>query len=58
MNEAAKAARREYKRNWQRKNRDKVKKYQEDYWNRKAQEAAAATQTAIDRGKTRPAQED
>lgn len=40
MNEAAKAARREYKRKWQRENRDKVKQYQENYWTKKAQEAA------------------
>lgn len=46
MNEAAKAARRAYKRKWQRENRDKVKQYQEKYWNRKAQEAAAADSTA------------
>lgn len=42
MTEAARAARREYKKKWQRENRDKVKKYQADYWNRKAQAAAAA----------------
>lgn len=41
MNEAAKAARREYKRKWQRENADKVKEYQERYWAKKAQEAAA-----------------
>ena len=41
MNEAAKEARRAYKRQWQRNNPDKVKAYQEAYWNRKAQEAAA-----------------
>lgn len=44
MTEAARAARREYKKKWQRENADKVKKYQADYWNRKAQEAAAAAQ--------------
>lgn len=43
MNEEAKAARRAYKRAWQRANRDKVKQYQTKYWNRKAQEAAATT---------------
>ena len=46
MNEAAKEARRAYKRKWQRENRDKVKQYQENYWNRKAQEAAANSDTA------------
>ena len=40
MNEAAKAARRAYKRKWQRENPDKVKRYQENYWSKKAQEAA------------------
>lgn len=40
MNEAAKEARRAYKRKWQRENADKVKRYQENYWSRKAQEAA------------------
>ena len=42
MTEAARAARREYKKKWQRENADKVKKYQADYWNRKALAAAAA----------------
>lgn len=41
MNEAAKEARRAYKRKWQRDNADKVKQYQANYWNKKAQEAAA-----------------
>ena len=42
MTEAAKEARRAYKRKWQRENADKVKGYQEKYWNRKAEEAAKA----------------
>lgn len=42
MNEKAKEARRAYKREWNRKNKDKVKAAQERYWNRKAEEAAAA----------------
>lgn len=42
MNEAAKQARREYQRKWNAAHRDKVKEYQERYWNRKAQEAAEA----------------
>lgn len=41
MNEAAKQARREYKRKWQRENPDKVKEYQARYWDKKAREAAA-----------------
>ena len=40
MTEAAKQARREYKRKWQQEHPEKVKKYQSDYWNRKAQAAA------------------
>ncbi len=38
MNEAAKEARRAYRREWQRKNPDKVRAYQERYWSRKAAE--------------------
>lgn len=38
MTEAAKQARREYKRAWNRANPDKVKKYQAEYWQRKAEE--------------------
>lgn len=41
MNEQAKAARRAYKREWNRRNPDKVRQYQQNYWNRKAKEAAA-----------------
>lgn len=41
MNEAAKEARRAYKRQWNKDNPEKVKAYQEKYWNKKAQEAAA-----------------
>lgn len=44
MNEKAAAARRAYKREWNRRNRDKVKAAQERYWNRKA-EAAETTET-------------
>ena len=39
MNEKAKEARRQYKREWARRNKDKVKEYQERYWTRKAAEA-------------------
>lgn len=38
MNEAAKEARRQYVREWQRKNKDKIRAAQERYWTRKAQE--------------------
>lgn len=40
MTEQAKEARRAYRREWNRKNRDKVKAAQERYWNKKAAEAA------------------
>ena len=42
MTEAAKEARRQYKREWNRKNRDKVRAAQERYWNKRA---AAQNQT-------------
>ena len=42
MTEQAAEARRAYKREWARNNRDKVKAQQERYWTRKAAEAAAA----------------
>lgn len=45
MTEEARAARRAYKREWNRKNKDKVKAAQERYWTRKA-EAAAQDQRA------------
>lgn len=42
MNEKAKEARRAYKREWNRKNRDKVKAAQARYWERKAAAAVCA----------------
>lgn len=42
MNEAAKEKQRAYHRKWQQEHRDKVKKYQSDYWNRKAEQETAA----------------
>lgn len=36
MSEAARAARREAHRKWQRENREKVREYQARYWNRRA----------------------
>ena len=46
MDKAAKEARREYKKRWQRENRDKVKAYQARYWAKKAAQAAAAAEAA------------
>ena len=43
MDEKAKEARRAYKREWNRRNRDKVKQAQERYWSRKAAAAENAT---------------
>ena len=45
MNEKALEARRAYKREWNRKNKDKVKAAQERYWNKKAAATAEETQT-------------
>lgn len=36
MTDEAKEARRAYKREWARKNRDKVKRYQAAYWERRS----------------------
>ena len=44
MNEQAKEARRAYKREWNRRNKDKVKAANERYWNRKAEAMTAAGQ--------------
>ena len=43
MTEQAREARRAYKREWNRKNRDKVRAAQERYWNKKAAEGTAET---------------
>lgn len=42
--EAAKEARRKYYREWARRNKDKIKVNQENYWIRRAQREAAADQ--------------
>lgn len=39
MTEQAKEARKAYKREWYRKNPDKIKEYQARYWERKAAES-------------------
>ena len=51
MDEKAREARRAYKREWNRKNRDKVRAAQERYWARKAAQMEAAEQ---DRGEEAP----
>lgn len=42
MNEQAVAARRAYKREWAKRNPDKIRAQQERFWNKKAAEYAAA----------------
>lgn len=42
MTEEAKKARAEYRKEWQRKNKDKVKAYNERYWEKKAAAMKAA----------------
>ncbi len=42
MTEEAKKARAEYRKEWQRKNKDKVKAYNERYWEKKAASMKAA----------------
>lgn len=41
MTEQARQARLEYRRAWAKANRDKVKSYNERYWNKRAEQAAA-----------------
>ena len=38
MNDKAREERNAYMREWRKKNKEKVKKYQENYWKRKASE--------------------
>ena len=54
MTDAAKEARRAYKREWNRANKEKVKAAQARYWERKAAEMAAAKETE---DQTKPNQE-
>ena len=42
MTEAAREARKAYKREWNRRNREKVKAAQDRYWERKAEKAAGS----------------
>ena len=46
MTDKAKEARRQYKREWNRRNPDKVKAAQERYWNKKAEQTEAAERMA------------
>lgn len=42
MTEAAKEARRQYRREWNKAHKDNIKRYQARYWEKKAREAAEA----------------
>ena len=53
MTEQAKEARRAYRREWQRKNPDKVRAYNERYWNKRGA-AHAAAQAARDTLEEKP----
>ena len=39
LSKEARQARNEYMREWRRKNKDKIKKHQENYWEKKAKES-------------------
>ena len=45
MSDKAKIAQREYKRRWREKNKERLKKYQIQYWERKAAELAKDDKT-------------
>jgi hypothetical protein len=53
LSEKAKEARRNYKREWNRANKDKVKASQDRYWERRAAAAAAAADQTPDQGQRR-----
>ena len=42
LSAAAIEARKQYKRNWNAKNRDKLKQYQKSYWERKAADTTSS----------------
>ena len=44
MTDAAKEARRAYKRAWNKANPERVRQYNENYWNKKAEQQAANAQ--------------
>lgn len=50
MTEEAREARRQYKKEWARKNADKVKRYQENYWQHKAEQQAGQDEKETDPG--------
>ena len=56
MTDAAKEARRAYKRKWARENPDKIRAQQERYWSRRAEADAAAAAAAQKAQEAAPAQ--
>ena len=48
MNAQAAEARRAYKRRWAKENPDKIRRYQQTYWSRKAEQAEAASRSDTD----------
>lgn len=48
MKETARLARNAYKKEWAKKNPDKIRKYNETYWNKKAAEYEKAINAAAD----------
>jgi len=51
MSEAAKEAKRIKHREWQRKNKDKIKAYTERYWEKKAREMGIIPESEAEEGK-------
>ena len=47
MTEAAKEARRAYRREWNKTHKENIKRHQATYWEKKAREAAEATAAAL-----------
>lgn len=57
MTDAAKEARRAYKRQWARDNPDKIRAQQDRYWSKRAEADAAAAQAAREAQEAEPAEE-
>ena len=57
MTDAAKEARRAYKRKWARENPDKIRAQQDRYWSKRAEADAAAAQAAREAQEAEPAAE-
>ena len=52
MTEAAKEARRQYRREWNKTHKENIKRHQATYWEKKAREAAEATAAALTEDQT------